>query len=231
MLVLLAACGGDAAFAPVNSITLEELSPSELAALQQQEQAELARVEDRRQASAGPFDSLQSYWSSLGTNWKTRGPVVLCAPREYDGAVRIVGPEGGTLQAGAHTLVIPPGALDRPTVITAEMPAGLEVLVEFRPHGLEFLKRPKVTLDYAHCGRPGWFKERVAYLGTPEDDDPTLHMRASYDSDDDDDDDDDDEDGGDDDDEVLEWPESHDRGEKGQVDALINHFSRYAVAY
>jgi hypothetical protein len=116
--------------------------------------------------------------------------------------------------------VIPPGALDRPTVITAEAPTSLEVLVEFRPHGLQFLKRPTVTLDYDHCSRPDWLEERVAYLGS-------SHQASADIGEGDDDDDDYDES----DDEVLEWPESHDRGSDRQVDALINHFSRYAVAF
>jgi hypothetical protein len=226
MLLALAACGGDAPVSPTESVTLEELPASEVAELVQQEQAELARIEARRTASGPRRDSLQADWTVRGKDWDTRGPIVLCGPRQYEGAARIIGPEGGTLQAGAHTLVIPPGALDRPTVITAEAPTSLEVMVEFRPHGLEFLKRATVTLDYAHCSRPVWLNERVAYLGSSADVD-RAHQGdyPIYDHGSDDDD------GDDDDDEVLEWPESHDRGSSSQVDALIDHFSRYAVAF
>lgn len=198
-LTLVAACNGDAPVGPDDSLTLEDLPASEVAALQQQEQAELARIETRRQASGLSADSLRTHWASFQKDWDTRGPVMICVPREYDGIAKIIGPEGGVLVVGAHSLTIPPGALDRPIVITAESPAALEVVLEFRPHGLQFHKRPTVTLDYNHCLRPPWMDERVAYIG--------------------------------DQDEVLEWPESHDRTDTGKVDALIDHFSRYAVAF
>lgn len=199
MLVVFAACAGEAPVAPGESVTLEELSPSEVVDLQQQEQAELARIEARRSAGEASLDSLRSLWSLAAKDWDLKGPLLLCVPRQYDGGVKIIGPEGGDITLGFHRLTIPPGALDRPTVITAESPVSFEVVIEFRPHGLQFHKRPIVTLDYKHCLRPGWMQERVAYLGDA--------------------------------DEVIEWPESHDRTAYGQVDALIDHFSRYAVAF
>src|SRR5690606_31880864 len=125
--------------------------------------------------------------------------LVLCIPRAYDGDARIIGPEGGVIGVGSHRLTIPPGALDRPVVITAEAPVAFEVMLEFKPHGMTFRKRPTLSFDYTHCLRPSWLQERVAYLG--------------------------------DDDEVLEWPESHDRTTLGRIDAQIDHFSRYAVAF
>lgn len=54
--------------------------------------------------------------------------------------VGVVGPEGGRLdvaEAGV-TLVIPAGALTRPTRITMTALAGDATAVEFAPHGLEF---------------------------------------------------------------------------------------------
>jgi hypothetical protein len=64
MLLLVVACGGDAPLAPAGSVTLEELSPSEVADLHQQEQAELARLEARRVASADSLDALGLSWSA-----------------------------------------------------------------------------------------------------------------------------------------------------------------------
>ena len=197
--VLLAACAGDAPLAPVESVTLEELPPAEVADLYQQEQAELARVTARHAASDSTLDSLRTAWTSLRTDWAIDGSLVLCVPRPYDAQVRIIGPEGGTLVVGKHRLTIPPGAIDRPVVITVESPASFEVSLEFRPHGLQFNKRPTLTIDYTHCLRPVWLHERVAYLGDAN--------------------------------QILEWPESHDRTTHGEVDARIDHFSRYAVAF
>lgn len=198
-LFLALACGRDVPLAPPGSVTLEQLSPAEVADLRQQEQAELARIEERRLASDLSADSLKALWKSFNTDWDSRGALVLCIPRQYDGAARIVGPEGGVLDVGSHRLTIPPGALDRPVVITAESPVAFEVMLEFKPHGLTFRRRPTLTFDYTHCLRPSWLQERVAYLGA--------------------------------DDEVLEWPESHDRTTLGRIDARIDHFSRYAVAF
>src|SRR5690606_19459822 len=93
ILSLAVACGGDAPVAPAGSITLEELPPAEVADLRQQEQAELARIEQRRQASSLSADSLKSLWKSFGKDWDSKGALVLCIPRAYDGVARIIGPE------------------------------------------------------------------------------------------------------------------------------------------
>ena len=198
VMLVLAGCS-DAPIAPRTQITIEQLPAAELAALQQQEQAELVRIDDRRAASDGILDSLQGAWQSLAKSWGQQERLLVCTPRGYDGAVRIIGPEGGEIISGIARLRIPPGALDRPTVITVETPVAFTVVAEFRPHGLQFRERPVLSINYAHCMRPKWMKESVAYL--------------------------------DENDDVLEWPESRDRSESDEVDALLNHFSRYAVAF
>ena len=197
-MLVLAGCS-DAPIAPRTQITMEQLPAAELDALLDLEQAELARVEDRRAASQSAFDTLQGAWQSMAKAWKMKGSLLVCAPRGYEGAVRIIGPEGGEIAAGIARLRIPPGALDRPTVITVETPVTYTVVAEFRPHGLQFRERPVLSISYAHCLRPKWLQESVAYL--------------------------------DENDGVLAWPESRDRSESDEVDALLNHFSRYAVAF
>lgn len=199
MVILAMGCSDAAPVAPENSTTLEELPPAEVADLKQQEQEELARIEARKESSEFTRDSLKALWVGLKKDWDSKGPLIVCVPRDYNGDARIIGPEGGELKVGPHRLTIPPGALERPVVITAEAPTALEVVLEFRPHGLTFRKRPVISFDYKHCLRPSWLQERVAYLG--------------------------------DRDEVLEWPESHDRQYSRQVEAHIDHFSRYAVAF
>jgi hypothetical protein len=198
--LLVAACAGERSVAPVEYLTMEQLPAAEVADLRQQEAAEVARIEARRVASGDAFDSLSVLWSSLQPmSWGTTGALLACLPRAYDGEVKIVGPEGGTLSAGITTLYIPPGALDRPTVVTMETPAAIALVSEFRPHGLHFRRRASITFGYEHCRRPTWLRERVAYVG--------------------------------DDGAVLEWPESLDRSDADEVEALIGHFSRYAVAF
>ncbi len=66
-----------------------------------------------------------------------------------------VGPAGGTLHIGPHKLVIPAGALDSLTRITATAPSGTMNRIEFQPHGLTFDREAKLTMSYANCGLVG----------------------------------------------------------------------------
>src|SRR6266550_2437401 len=50
--------------------------------------------------------------------------VLTCQPLPYDSATQTIGPEGGTIQIGAYSLVIPAGALAAPTMITAVVASG-----------------------------------------------------------------------------------------------------------
>jgi hypothetical protein len=49
-----------------------------------------------------------------------------------------IGPEGGTLRVGRHRLIVPPGALSEPTVITGSVPSDSSATVAFEPSGLRF---------------------------------------------------------------------------------------------
>ncbi len=53
---------------------------------------------------------------------------------------RVIGPEGGEirLEEAGFALVIPPGALLKPTAITMTAPISDALAVEFAPHGLRF---------------------------------------------------------------------------------------------
>src|SRR5213594_2648950 len=48
-----------------------------------------------------------------------------CSRLPYASQTKTIGPLGGTISAGPHTLVIPPGALSSPTAITMTAPTGL----------------------------------------------------------------------------------------------------------
>ena len=60
---------------------------------------------------------------------------------------RVIGPAGGTISLGGVTLSVPKGALDRPVAITATVPAGSMLQVEFAPHGLQFDAPFTLTFD------------------------------------------------------------------------------------
>lgn len=65
-----------------------------------------------------------------------------------------IGPNGGKIAFGPHSLVIPRGALRGPTRITAEAIRGYHARVEFSPSGLQFDAPATVTLSYAQCSVP-----------------------------------------------------------------------------
>ena len=91
-------------------------------------------------------------------------PVLVCSPQKYDADVRVVGPEGASLRAGKHVLVIPRGALAEPTVITMEAPVSLAAEVRFAPHGLQFAVPVQLTVDYKQCVLPEGMQKGVAYV-------------------------------------------------------------------
>ncbi len=86
-----------------------------------------------------------------------------CATPAFGTVTQTVGPLGGVVRVGPHSLVIPPGALDGPVAITASAPEGQHVTVDFAPEGLRFRYPAVLSLSYAHCDhRP--LLPRVVYI-------------------------------------------------------------------
>jgi len=88
-----------------------------------------------------------------------------CSDLPYDSDTETIGPLGGSLSAGPHTLVIPPGALSAPTTIRMTAPSGLGVnAVKFAPEGLRFATPASLTMSYANCSLLGkLLPKRIAY--------------------------------------------------------------------
>jgi hypothetical protein len=74
-----------------------------------------------------------------------------CTPIAADSVTDTIGPDGGTIQVGPHTLTIPAGALLAPVAITAVAPSDTVNHVQFQPQGLQFLQPASLTLSYANC--------------------------------------------------------------------------------
>jgi hypothetical protein len=74
-----------------------------------------------------------------------------------------IGPNGGRLNVGPHSLVIPRGALSHQTQITAHAVRGNNVRVEFSPSGLQFSTPATLTLSYGVCS-PKSNAVQVVYL-------------------------------------------------------------------
>src|SRR5689334_25415666 len=90
--------------------------------------------------------------------------LVACAPLPYDSATAVIGPDGGTIQVGPHSLTIPAGALDSDVTITAAIVAGSQNAVRFGPEGLQFVEKPTLRLSYANCGLVGLLlPKHIAY--------------------------------------------------------------------
>lgn len=77
--------------------------------------------------------------------------LIVCTLQPEQRSSATIGPNGGTLSFGPHSLVIPKGALRAPTRITADAVRGYHARVEFSPSGLQFDVPATVTLSYAKC--------------------------------------------------------------------------------
>ena len=90
--------------------------------------------------------------------------LVTCTPLPYDSVTQTVGPEGGTIQVSAYSLVIPASALDSAVTITAVAPSDTVNAVRFQPQGLHFNQKASLTMSYANCGIVGWLlPQHIAY--------------------------------------------------------------------
>ena len=131
------------------------------------------------------------------------GPTGLlkCSSLPYAQATATIGPSGGSISAGPHTLVIPPGALLSPTNITMSVPTGLGVnAVKFQPEGLRFLSPAVLSMTYSNCSLLGYvLPKRIAYT------DDNLH--------------------------ILSYLLSLDNLLSNRVTGKVNHFSDYVVAW
>ena len=99
----------------------------------------------------------------LGTLLRPLG-LLKCTPMTAASATKTIGPNGGTIQVGRHSLWIPQGALDRNVTITAYAPSATVNSVTFSPAGLEFDRSAYLTMSYANCSLLGrLLPKRIAY--------------------------------------------------------------------
>ena len=77
--------------------------------------------------------------------------LLVCSSQPYQITRKTIGYEGGTIQVGTHTLVIPRGALRRQTTITAEQMPGRTNSVRFSPEGLQFEQPAGLVMNYKNC--------------------------------------------------------------------------------
>jgi len=138
--------------------------------------------------------------SLIGSLLKPTG-LLRCSNLPYAQATATIGRQGGSISAGPHSLVIPPGALLSPTTITMTAPTGLGVnAVTFQPHGLQFLTPASLTMSYSNCSLLGLLlPKEIAYT------DDNLN--------------------------ILSYLLSLDNLLSQRVTGKVNHFSAYVVAW
>jgi hypothetical protein len=77
--------------------------------------------------------------------------LLLCAPQQYDKTTQTIGPRGGVLNVGSHTLVVPKNALSQDVTITAEQMKGSSNSIRFSPEDLHFRTPAVLTMTYDNC--------------------------------------------------------------------------------
>lgn len=87
-----------------------------------------------------------------------------CSPLPADSESQVIGPDGGTLTVGPHTLTVPPGALSAPTLITGVIQPDTVNAIRFSPQGLVFQQPTQLVMSYANCPVLGSLTpKRIAY--------------------------------------------------------------------
>jgi hypothetical protein len=77
--------------------------------------------------------------------------LLLCSPQPYAITSQDIGPNGGVLKVGTHTLSIPGNAVQGTVRITAEQISGKTNSIRFSPEGLHFAKPATLTMSYDNC--------------------------------------------------------------------------------
>jgi hypothetical protein len=90
--------------------------------------------------------------------------LLACRVDESATSTAVIGPDGGTIRVGRHSLYVPPGALTESVEITATAPAGDRVELQLLPHGLQFERRTALRMSYAECGAVRGLLLRIAYV-------------------------------------------------------------------
>lgn len=116
---------------------------------------EVSASASEAQPSFGVIGDLTGGLTDLtGTVVGTLGQVtdlLTCSPQPYAVTTQTIGPKGGTIFVGTHTLDIPKNALSQSTTITAEQITGSTNSIRFSPEGLHFNQPASLTMTYDNC--------------------------------------------------------------------------------
>jgi hypothetical protein len=117
--------------------------------------APLAPSSEQQTPSFGLIGDLTNVTTDLtSTVVGTLGSVtdlLTCSAQPYAVTTQSIGPNGGVLKVGSHSLQIPGNALSSTVLITAEQISGSTNSVRFSPEGLQFQKPATLTMSYENC--------------------------------------------------------------------------------
>lgn len=105
--------------------------------------------------------------------------LMACYPQEKVSVSQVVGPAGGTVTIGKHSLVIPKSALASTVTITAEAVPDSFNSIRFGPDGLKFSQSAVLTMDYYNCLIP--LSLSAAYIAYVDENKNILERRVSFD--------------------------------------------------
>jgi hypothetical protein len=88
--------------------------------------------------------------------------LLICQLQEYAVTTTVIGPHGGQITVGNHSLTIYENALSADVTITAEQVEGTVNSVRFSPEGLQFAVPAALSLSYQNCAA-GTGSKRVVY--------------------------------------------------------------------
>ena len=124
--------------------------------------------------SRSAFETIAAQWPAYkAAAAAAAGPIddefAHCAAQPRAATTRTIGPAGGQITVGAHTLDVPAGALSEDVEITAVAIAGAQRKLEFAPHGLQFAKPVRITMSYDACAVPAGAPVEIVYTGAADD--------------------------------------------------------------
>ncbi len=101
--------------------------------------------------TAPPAPSADLIGGLIGTVDRVAGSLLTCRPLPYASNSEVIGPAGGHLRIGPHTLRVPAGALRTSVRITGEAPSDNVNSVRLFPTGLQFDRPASLTMSYSNC--------------------------------------------------------------------------------
>ncbi len=99
-----------------------------------------------------------------GTVGNLTGTLLSCSVSDAYSATQVIGPSGGFIAVGPHSLFVPPGALDSNVKITATVPATRHAEVHFAPEGLKFNVPSSLNMSYAKCSLLVGLLPKIVYV-------------------------------------------------------------------